>query len=157
MGITQIVNQNNVIGLCNNSNTNTNNSQYAAASNIGNTLIHQNAQILPEDNLVNTMSNLEWINKEWIQRIIRVCALLSFISICSNTPETFKKYRFVMILTYVVDMVTTIVFTVEMIAKIKIKRLFRGDNAYIFDRWCQFDGIMVIFHIISVVLQVNHY
>ena len=61
-----------------------------------------------------------------------------------------------MILTYICDLVSTLVFTIEMIAKIKIKKLFHGDSAYIFDRWCQFDGTMVIFHIISVVLQVNN-
>jgi len=60
-----------------------------------------------------------------------------------------------MVLTYICDLVSTLVFTVEMVAKIKIKKLFHGDNAYIFDRWCQFDGIMVVFHIISVVLQVK--
>ena len=81
--------------------------------------------------------------------------LFSFISICANTPETFKNYKLVMILTYVTDLICTLVFTIEMIAKIKIKGLFRGESAYIFDRWCQFDGIMVIFHIISVVLQVK--
>ncbi len=62
-----------------------------------------------------------------------------------------------MALTYICDLVSTLVFTVEMVAKIKIKKLFHGDNAYIFDRWCQFDGTMVVFHIISVVLQVRKY
>jgi len=107
-----------------------------------------------EEALANPI-NLEWINKEWIQRIVRICALFSFISICANTPETFKNYKIVMILTYVSDLISTLVFTIEMLAKIKIKGLFRGESAYIFDRWCQFDGIMVIFHIISVVLQVR--
>jgi hypothetical protein len=107
-----------------------------------------------DDGLGNPM-NLEWIYKPFIQRIVRICGLISFISICANTPETFNKYKMAKYFTYASDLVTTLVFTVEMIAKIKIRGLFKGEYAYIFDRWCQFDGIMVIFHIISVILQVN--
>lgn len=107
-----------------------------------------------DSDAINTQINLEWINKPWIQTVVRTCAFCSFISICANTPETFKKNEYARNLTYMIDMVCTLAFTVEMLAKIKIRGLFRGDNAYIFDRWCQFDGIMVLFHIISVVLQV---
>jgi len=141
-------NNNNGIVINNNEQTNNNNNTM--------NLLPAQSQIQQqfEEALANPI-NLEWINKEWIQRIVRICALFSFISICANTPETFKNYKIVMILTYVSDLISTLVFTIEMLAKIKIKGLFRGESAYIFDRWCQFDGIMVIFHIISVVLQVR--
>jgi hypothetical protein len=107
------------------------------------------------DDALNNPMNLEWIYKPFMQRIIRICGMISFVSICANTPETFNKYKHVKYATYASDVVTTLVFTIEMIAKIKIRGLFKGELAYIFDRWCQFDGIMVIFHIISVVLQVS--
>jgi hypothetical protein len=107
------------------------------------------------DDAINNPMSLEWINKPWIQRIIRICALCSFISICANTPETFKKTPLTIYLTYFVDACCTCVFTIEMIAKIKTRNLFRGEYAYIFDRWCQFDGIMVLFHLVSVILQVS--
>lgn len=142
--MTQIINQNNHGG---NSNSGINNSNYVTVSSVPVVATHIN-----EDALNNAM-NLKWINKEWIQRIVRACALVSFVSICANTPETIRTYKWIMILTYTADLITTTVFTIEMIAKIKIRGLFSGTNAYIFDRWCQFDSIMVIFHIISVVLQ----
>jgi hypothetical protein len=107
------------------------------------------------DDAINNQINLEWIHKPWVQKIVRTCALFSFVSICANTPETFRNSNFTMYSTYAIDLICTLVFSVEMIAKIKIRGLFRGDNAYLFDRWCQFDGIMVLFHIVSVVLQVN--
>lgn len=107
-----------------------------------------------DSDAINTQINMDWINKPWVQSIVRACAFCSFISICLNTPETFKHHRPVMFLTYALDLVCTGVFTVEMLAKIKIRGLLRGDKAYIFDRWCQFDGIMVLFHLISVILQV---
>ena len=109
------------------------------------------------DDALNTPINLEWINKPWVQRIVRICAMCSFVSICANTPTTFKNYKhiYIHLLTYFADLITTVVFAIEMIAKIKIKGLFKGDTAYIFDRWCQFDGSMVIFNVISVILQVS--
>lgn len=146
--------QMNVIEHANSENITNNNNEIMSIVN--NPMMTQQSQIQQqfEEALTNPI-NLEWINKEWIQQVVRTCALFSFISICANTPETFKNYKLVMILTYVTDLICTLVFTIEMIAKIKIKGLFRGESAYIFDRWCQFDGIMVIFHIISVVLQVK--
>ena len=113
------------------------------------------AGVSPFDDVINNELNLEWIYKPWIQRIVRICAFASFLSICANTPETFKKYQSVLFVSYATDVIATLVLTIEMIAKFKIRGLFRGESAYIFDRWCQFDGIMVIFHIISVVLQVR--
>ncbi|CAF0718540.1 unnamed protein product [Brachionus calyciflorus] len=112
-----------------------------------------NLQAQQFDDAINNQLNLEWIYKPWVQQIVRTCALCSFISICANTPETFKNYKIVMYATYAIDLISSLVFTVEMIAKIKIRGLFKGDSAYIFDRWCQFDGLMVFFHIISVILQ----
>ena len=106
------------------------------------------------DEVLNNPINLEWINKPFVQKIVRVCALCSFVSICANTPETFKIYKWILILTYVVDLISTSVFTVEMIAKIKTRGLFKGESAYLFDRWCQFDGTMVLFHLVSLILQV---
>jgi hypothetical protein len=150
-----ILNENNSVDNNNNNNGIVINNNEQTNNNTMNLLPAQSQiQQQFEEALANPI-NLEWINKEWIQRIVRICALFSFISICANTPETFKNYKIVMILTYVSDLISTLVFTIEMLAKIKIKGLFRGESAYIFDRWCQFDGIMVIFHIISVVLQVR--
>lgn len=137
----------------NNSNNNVSNNNPISL----NQNIISNLQTQQFDDAINNQISLEWIYKPWIQRIVRTCALCSFISICANTPETFKNYKIVMFLTYATDLISTLVFTVEMIAKIKIRGLFRGDSAFIFDRWCQFDGIMVLFHIVSVSLQVNFY
>jgi hypothetical protein len=102
---------------------------------------------------INTEINLEWIYKPWVQRLVRLCAFCSFLSICANTPETFKKYRTVMLCSYATDLFASLVFLIEMIAKIKIRGLLRGERAYMFDRWCQFDGLMVVFHLVSVIFQ----
>ena len=143
--ITNNTNANANINLSNNPtsvNNNTNNALQAAATQF-------------DDALLANPINLEWIYKPAIQQVIRICGLLSFISICANTPETFNKYAWVEYVTFASDVTTTIVFLIEMIAKVKIRGLFRGERAYLFDRWCQFDFIMVLFHIISIVIQVS--
>jgi hypothetical protein len=136
----------------NTNNINTNNTNQINI--IGNPQQQQLLQQQFDEAMMNPI-NMEWIQKPWIQRLVRFCALCSFISICANTPETIKSYNIVLIFTYVVDVIVSTVFTIEMVSKIKINGLFRGKKPYLFDRWCQFDGIMVIFHLISVILQVT--
>ena len=152
------IHKENTQAIAKENNSNMNMNANPAPSGLNQTLINQLQQQQLQsqyDDLLNTQISLEWINKPWVQRIVRFCALASFISICANTPKTLANYFFLKYVIFTVDLISTLVFTIEMIAKIKIKGLFKGDTAYIFDRWCQFDGIMVIFHIVSVVLQVR--
>jgi hypothetical protein len=145
-------NQLNIINVGGTSNLNVNSGGNQLTLNQN--LIGNNQTGTQFEDVINSEINLEWIYKPWVQGIVRTCAFCSFLSICANTPETFKKYPTVMVVSYVIDLISTLVLTIEMIAKIKIRGFFRGESAYIFDRWCQFDGVMVIFHIVSVVLQV---
>ena len=88
--MTQIINHNNP-GVM--SNTNVNNSNYVTVSSAAAYQVDKQPGQLADDSLNNAI-NLKWINKEWIQRVIRVCALVSFISICAITPETLKSYEY---------------------------------------------------------------
>ena len=107
------------------------------------------------DDVGNESLALDWINKRFIKRTIIAFALLSFISICANTPTTLKKYPIVIYLILSIDLISAILFSAEMIIKISTKGLYKTENSYIFDRWCQFDFIMVLFHWISIFLQVD--
>jgi sodium leak channel non-selective protein len=71
-----------------------------------------------------------------------------------NTPKTFEKYPMLQYTTFFVDTIVTFLFSAEMCAKIHIRGLYKGENPYLKDHWCQFDMVMVLFQIISVVLQV---
>jgi len=159
-----ILEVNNMNGnLNNNNNTNTNNPINSNNSNINQPLNAQTINLMTNihqlqsqiDETLNNPKGLQWINKKWADRIISISAFFSFISICANTPETFKLHESVKYFTYFTDLTCTIVFILEMIIKMKIRGLIRSENPYLFDRWCQFDGIMVVFHIISVILQVK--
>ncbi|KPJ15141.1 Sodium leak channel non-selective protein [Papilio machaon] len=91
--------------------------------------------------------------KLWVRRILRFCALLSLMSVSLNTPKSFEKYPYLQITTFVVDCCVTLLFTAEMIAKMHIRGILKGDVAYLKDHWCQFDASMVFFLWVSVLLQ----
>lgn len=60
-----------------------------------------------------------------------------------------------MLITFIVDIISGIVFTIEMVLKIYSRGLLKGPSPYAKDRWCQFDALMVLFIWISVLLQVS--
>ncbi|XP_053209905.1 sodium leak channel NALCN-like isoform X1 [Panonychus citri] len=107
----------------------------------------------PEETF-NESANIEWVNKLWIRRFFRLCALMSLISVCLNTPQTYRIHFSLIYVTLVIDVVVTFFFTAEMVAKMHIQGLIRGDKPYCKDKWCQFDAVMTLFHWISVILHV---
>ncbi|KAG5889289.1 hypothetical protein JTB14_007050 [Gonioctena quinquepunctata] len=106
------------------------------------------------DEAFNESADTEWVNKRWVRRVMRTCALLSLTSVSCNTPKTFEKFAFMQITTFSVDAIVTFLFTSEMIAKMHIRGILKGDRPYLKDHWCQFDASMVFFLWISVILQV---
>ncbi|KAJ8956573.1 hypothetical protein NQ314_006700 [Rhamnusium bicolor] len=106
------------------------------------------------DEAFNESADIEWVNKRWVRRLMRTCALLSLASVSCNTPKTFEKFHFMQTTTFSVDAVVTVLFTSEMIAKMHIRGILKGDRPYLKDHWCQFDASMVFFLWISVILQV---
>ncbi|XP_041968063.1 sodium leak channel non-selective protein [Aricia agestis] len=106
----------------------------------------------PEESL-NESADIEWVNKLWVRRILRFCALLSLMSVSLNTPKSFEKYPYLQIITFAVDCCVTLLFTAEMIAKMHIRGILKGEVAYLKDHWCQFDASMVFLLWVSVLLQ----
>jgi len=107
----------------------------------------------PEDNLTDG-TEIDWVNKLWVRQVLRICAMLSFISVSMNTPKTFETHWQLIYITFAIDLISTFMFTAEMIAKIHIRGIIRGEAPYLKDKWCQFDFCMIMFMWASVVLQV---
>ena len=99
-------------------------------------------------------SDILFINQQWVRILLRSCAFLSLVSVCLNTPVTYSLYPTLIYITFAIDLIVTLVFTIEMFAKIKTRGFLQGDQSYLKDRWCQFDCVMLIFLIISVILHV---
>ncbi|XP_076062886.1 sodium leak channel non-selective protein na isoform X5 [Oratosquilla oratoria] len=105
------------------------------------------------DETLNESSEIEWVNKNWVRWVLRMCSLVSLLSVSANTPKTFEKYPSLQYLTFVSDLIITFLFTAEMIAKMHIRGILKGEVPYLKDRWCQFDASMVFFLWISIILQ----
>ncbi|KAH8241682.1 hypothetical protein KR038_003557 [Drosophila bunnanda] len=129
----------------------------------------------PEESL-NESADIEWVNKLWVRRLMRLCALVSLTSVSLNTPKTFERYPSLQYITFFSDTAVTLLFTAEMVAKMHIRgvlhvsggRVFhsslctlnrvlfflQGEVPYLKDHWCQFDASMVSFLWISIILQI---
>lgn len=100
-------------------------------------------------------TGVAWFNKTSVRHFMRICSVASLISVCANTSRTFSWYPTLMLITFVVDIITGVVFTIEMVFKIHNRGLLKGSSPYARDRWCQFDATMVLFIWISILLQVS--
>ena len=78
----------------------------------------------PDENL-NDNADIEWVNKTWVRRALRVCAFLSIISVSMNTPKTFDIHPKLRYVTFIIDLFVTLLFTAEMIAKMHIRGMLR--------------------------------
>ncbi|XP_076118657.1 sodium leak channel NALCN [Alosa pseudoharengus] len=107
----------------------------------------------PDETLTDS-ADILWINKAWVHSLLRACAIISVISVCMNTPMTFEHYPPLQYVTFTLDTLLMFLYSAEMIAKMHIRGIVKGDNSYVKDRWCMFDGFMVIFLWVSLVLQV---
>lgn len=85
---------------------------------------------------------------------MRFCALVSLFSVCLNTPKTFERYPPLKYFTFICDVFVGVLFLAEMVAKISLRGLFKGENPYFKSRWCVFDSFMVLIIWVSIVLQV---
>ena len=105
--------------------------------------------------LAHGSAGVAWFNKTSVRHFMRLCSVASLLSVCANTSRTFSWYPTLMLITFVVDLVSGAVFSIEMVLKIYNRGLFKGPSPYARDRWCQFDAAMVLFIWISVLLQVS--
>lgn len=90
-----------------------------------------------------------WWESPTIRKFLRFCALLSLVSVSMNTPYTFSQMPALLYITFVIDNLVTLAFTIEFISKLRI----RGARTYFHDRWSQFDIAMLLCLIISLTLH----
>lgn len=95
-----------------------------------------------------------WFDRNSMRYFMRLCSIASLVSVCANTSKTFSHHPNLMAVTFAVDLISGLVFSLEMALKIRSRSFISGPKAYARDRWCQFDASMVLFIWISVLLQV---
>lgn len=75
-----------------------------------------------------------WISKQshnvlfffqWVHSLLRICAIISVISVCMNTPKTFEHYPPLQYVTFALDTLLMFLYTAEMIAKMHIRGIVK--------------------------------
>jgi hypothetical protein len=66
-------------------------------------------------------TDVDWVNRNWVRRVLRACALASFMSVSMNTPKTFDNIPPLLYVTFIVDLMVTFAFSAEMVAKMHIR------------------------------------
>lgn len=66
-----------------------------------------------------------WLSLQWVHSLLRVCAIISVISVCMNTPVTFEHYPPLQYVTFTLDTLLMFLYTAEMIAKMHIRGIVK--------------------------------
>ncbi|KAG0726442.1 Sodium leak channel non-selective protein [Chionoecetes opilio] len=83
----------------------------------------------PEETL-NESAEIEWANKRWIRWLLRICSLVSLVSVSANTPKSKELYPSLKYITFCSDLSITFFFTVEMVAKMQARGILRVSSNY---------------------------
>lgn len=62
---------------------------------------------------------------QWVHSLLRICAIISVISVCMNTPMTFEHYPPLQYVTFALDTLLMFLYTAEMIAKMHIRGIVK--------------------------------
>lgn len=62
---------------------------------------------------------------QWVHSLLRICAIISVISVCMNTPKTFEHYPPLQYVTFALDTLLMFLYTAEMIAKMHIRGIVK--------------------------------
>ncbi|OAF70963.1 hypothetical protein A3Q56_01330 [Intoshia linei] len=111
-----------------------------------------------EDSQISIVTNNTSVSSNKFSNLARwiiVCiSLLSVISVALNTPYTIKNYWYIMYITLSFDMVSIIIYSYESVTIIKKIGLIKAKRSYLREKWHVFEFIMLIFIVISVIIQV---
>ncbi|CAH8564757.1 unnamed protein product [Schistosoma haematobium] len=108
----------------------------------------------------------EWVYTRWAKIMFRTAAMISLASVSMNTPDTFRQVPVLMYITFILDLMVALLFTVEMISKMYIEGLFvpassqssggidqKRNRVYFQKSWNYFDAFMLLCIWASLALQ----
>lgn len=86
---------------------------------------------------------------QWVHSLLRICAIISVISVCMNTPKTFEHYPPLQYVTFALDTLLMFLYTAEMIAKMHIRGIVKVSVQIVFcmclRKWYEY--ILIVFDI----------
>ena len=98
--------------------------------------------------------SVQFVKSVYFKRLIQISIVLSTISICMNSKKTFDGCKQCWYVTLTLDILVFFIFLVESLMDMKISRLWKGETAFLKNRVNLFKLAMLIFILMSVVLQI---
>lgn len=92
----------------------------------------------------------QWWESDCARMFMRLCALLSLVSVSLNTSYTYAKVDHLIYVTFVIDASVAFIFLMEFFVKLH----YRGCGNYFADHWSQFDFVMLVCLVFSLALHV---
>ncbi|XP_046849024.1 sodium leak channel non-selective protein-like [Xenia sp. Carnegie-2017] len=110
----------------------------------------------PEDNEhdEDELPSAQFINSVYFKRLIEVSVVVSAISVAMNSKKTFKEVKQLWYVTLTLDVMVLILFLIESLVEMKILGLWKDEKAFFKNRFKIFNLTMLIFILMSVVLQI---
>ncbi|PAA57585.1 hypothetical protein BOX15_Mlig029264g3 [Macrostomum lignano] len=95
----------------------------------------------------------DWVHRPAGKLFLRSAALASLLSVAANTPRSFMLMPPLAYVTFGVDLAVALLFTAEIVTRMKLRGVWRGPEAYFRHGWCRFDFSMTLFLWLSIGLQ----
>ncbi|XP_028403824.1 sodium leak channel non-selective protein-like [Dendronephthya gigantea] len=129
------------------------------ASDVSNSKIPTNTAVEssgPEDDEHDDdeLPSVQFVKSVCFKRLIQISIVVSAISVGMNSKKTFEKYRQLWYVTLTLDIFVLLIFLIESLMDMKIFGLWKGERAFLKNRFNLFNLGMLIFIVMSIVLQI---
>ena len=129
------------------------------ASDVSNSKIPTNSAVEssgPEDeeHEDDELPSVQFVKSVYFKRLIQISIVVSAISVGMNSKKTFEKYNQLWYVTLTLDILVLVVFLIESFMDMKILGMWKGEKAFFRNRVNLFNLAMLIFIMMSVVLQI---
>ena len=100
------------------------------------------------------LPSVQFVKSVYFKRLIQISIVVSAISVSMNSRKTFEKHRQLWYVTLTLDILVLVIFFIESLLDMKILGLWKGERAFLKNRVNIFNLAMLIFILMSVVLQI---
>ena len=90
----------------------------------------------------------------WFRILIAICCTASVVSVCMNTPETFRCHESLLFVTFGIDITVLVVLSLEMGLKMAEKGIWRTHKSYFKSFGRIFEFVMIFFILQSIVFHI---
>ena len=100
------------------------------------------------------LPGVQFVKSVYFKRLIQISIVVSTVSVCMNSKKTFETSEIYWYVTLTLDILVFFIFLIESLMDMKILGLWKTDTAFLKNRVNLFNLAMLIFIMMSIVLQI---